>query len=77
MIHEAIRKVEEWGSMGKFHNEPLVFRKIKDLSDSHLLHIISWIEARPKIYSEATLQNMKNEQIYRTENYIFVEDYKN
>jgi len=74
--HVILRNIEKWGSTGKFHNEPLVFRKLKDLSDSHLLHIIAWIEARPEIYTKETLQNMKNEQVYRKENYIFVKEYK-
>lgn len=76
MKHEELREVEQWGSTGRFHDKPLVFRKIKDLSDSHLLHIISWIEQRLNLYGEKQLKLMKDEQNYRTVNYIFVEDYK-
>lgn len=74
--HEKVREEQDWGSCGKFHNEPLVFRKVKDLSDSHLLHIIAWIKAHPKAYGWGILQIMKNEQRYRVEKYIFVPDYE-
>ena len=62
--HKICREVELWGSTGKFHNEPIVFRKIKNLSDSHLLHIISWIEMRSEQYDSKTLEIMKTEQIF-------------
>jgi len=73
---KVIREIEKWGSYGKFGNKPLKFRLIKDLSDSHLLHIIAWIKIFPAIYNNSNiLEIMEAEQIYRTRYYIFIPEY--
>jgi hypothetical protein len=76
MVHELKRNLVWWGSCGKFHDEPMVERLVKDISDSHLLHIIPWIKTYPHAYDVETLQLMEDEQEYRRKNYIFVEAYK-
>lgn len=74
--HELRREVKQWGSCGKLHDEEITFRFIKDISDSHLLHIIPWIKRYKYAYSNDTLNLMLDEQEYRSKNYIFVEEYK-
>lgn len=74
--HEIVRKIFKWGSTGKHHNEPLKIRTLDTISDSHLLHIIAWIEIHSELYSDETLHIMLEEQKYRTNNYIFVADYE-
>jgi len=74
--HEILRTVFKWGSTGKHHNEPLKFRTLDKISDSHLLHIIAWIEIYPEQYSNEILRIMLREQKYRTNNYIFIKDYE-
>jgi hypothetical protein len=69
------RETFEWGSKGKFHNEDWRFIKLKDMSDSHLLHVIAWIEKYPKHYGKNMLDIMQQEQRYRVDNYIFIPDY--
>ena len=76
MIHAVKRNVQKWGSCGKFHDEPMMYRLIKDLSDSHLSHIIPWIKKYKNAYSDDTITMMTDEQEFRCENYIFVQDYK-
>ena len=76
MTHALKRQKVKWGSFGKLHNEPLKMRYIKDLSDSHLLHIIAWVRDNLDAYDKETLQLMENEQKYRKDNYIFINDYQ-
>ena len=75
-LHSLKRCLMRWGSFGKLHNEPLKWRHIKDLSDSHLMHIIEWIKMHPDVYDKDTLDFMITESKYRTENYIFVPEYE-
>lgn len=76
MTHALKRQKEKWGSFGKYHDKPMTVRYIKDLSDSHLLHIIQWIKDNIQCYDYKTLRLMEDEQKYRTDNYIFVKDYE-
>jgi hypothetical protein len=72
-MHEVKRNLIKWGTFGRFHNEPLTFIVIKDITDSHLLHIISWIKEHPHAYALSDiLATMEDEQAFRTKNYIFV-----
>jgi len=75
-LHEVLRIIFKWGSHGKYHNEPLVFRTLENISDSHLLHIIAWIKLYPECYSDEILNIMIREQDFRTNNYIFIPDYE-
>lgn len=72
---EKLRENFEWGSFGRNHDEPMKRTKLKDISDSHLLHIIPWIERFTSLYSDKTLQMFKDEMKYRMEHYIYIPDY--
>lgn len=70
--HIIDRNLVEWGSYGKYGNQPLRMTLIKDLSDSHLLHIIEHIKMRKLSGDANILKLMQDEAEYRTKNYIFV-----
>lgn len=74
--HIVDRNLIEWGTYGKFGNKPLRKILIKDLSDSHLLHIIEHIKIHDRVFSLDLLQLMQEEATYRTKNYIFIPDYE-
>ena len=76
MKHQIERNLIKWGSCGKFHNEPMKYRLVRELSDSHLSHIIPWIKKYKAQYSDDTLKLMEDEQTYRCKHYIYVPDYK-
>lgn len=69
---EYLRETFEWGTFGKNSDEELRSIVLKDISDSHLLHIIGHLilTRRPD-----TLITMLEEARYRSQNSIFVEDY--
>ena len=77
MSHIEDRQVKTWGSYGKDGDEPLTFRLIKDLSDSHLENIIIFIERYHTMYSPYRLRLMKREVEFRQLNGISVPDYPN
>jgi len=65
--HELHRASHKWtDNSGKS-------RLIKDLSDSHLLHIIGCLQSHPEI--DDHLKHMLDEARYRYEENIFVPDY--
>lgn len=70
------REIIQWGTCGKKLDEPMKLIKLKDLSDSHLLHIIAWIKLHKEYYQDEILALMEKEQLYRCENFIFVPEYK-
>lgn len=70
---EKQRETFTWGSFGRKHDEPLKLTKLKDISDSHLLHLIPWVECRQ--FDDDILHLLKSEMRYRMENYIFVPEY--
>jgi hypothetical protein len=70
--HIVDRNLIEWGSYGKYGNKPLRQTLIKDLSDSHLLHIIEHIKINNHVFGTDILRLMQEEATYRTKNYIFV-----
>jgi hypothetical protein len=72
--HIVDRNLIEWTSFGKFHNEPARKTLIRDLSDSHLMRIVEWIENNPQHYTADILNLMKDEVDFRAKNYIFVAD---
>jgi hypothetical protein len=76
MTHAQIRGVKKWGTFGRYGNEPLKWIFIKDLSDSHLLHIIQHIKDNIRHFGYYTLKIMEDEQKFLTDNYIFISDYK-
>lgn len=73
--HIIDRNLVEWGTYGKFGNKPLRYILIKDLSDSHLLHIIEHIKQRKLSGDADLLVLMQEEAAYRQQNYIFIPDY--
>lgn len=76
MNHAIKRNIVRWGSCGKFHNEQTKYRTVAELSDSHLLKIIEWIEIHLDQYGLEIFMTMKEEARFRTVNYIFVPDYE-
>lgn len=74
---ETVRNTAKWASNGRNLDEPTTYTLIKDLADSHLLHIIGWIKLYPKYYSVKTLSNMEAEMLYRAKNSIFVPEKDN
>ena len=74
--HIVDRNIVKWGTYGKFHNEPLKYILIRDISDSHLMRIIEWIKVHKDVYSESLLSLMEEERKFRFKNYIFVGDYE-
>jgi hypothetical protein len=73
--HIIDRNLIEWGSYGKFGNEPLRKTLVKDLSDCHLMRIIEFIKININFYGHDILHFMEQEAKFRTENYIFVPEY--
>jgi hypothetical protein len=74
--HIIDRNLVKWGTYGKFGNKPLRWVLIKDLSDSHLLHIIEHIKIYIGVFGHPLLNFMKEEATYRTKNNIFIPDYE-
>lgn len=70
------RNQVKWGSYGKLGNEPLKWRLVKDLSDSHLLHIIEHLKQRDLKCTGAILRLMQEEAAYRYTQNIFVDEYQ-
>lgn len=77
MSHEIVRNTIKWGSFGKYGDEPLTERLIKDLSDEHLQNIIPFIQERVRFYGHLMLSHMMNEVEYRRVHNISVPDYFN
>lgn len=72
---ELLRENFEWTSYGRNHDEPPRYTKLKDISDSHLLHIIPFIESRMGHYDGDILNTFKKEMVYRSEHNIYVPEY--
>ena len=71
--HEKLRNFIHRGGRGKDGKEPLKYILIKDMSDEWIKNVIQYEEElRPNnIY----LDIFRDEQIYRINNNIFIEDY--
>ena len=76
MKHALIRQEFKWGTNGRHHDEKARTVTLAEMSDSHLLHVIGWVMLHPDAYSQQTLNTLLNEAVYRSDNDIFVEDYK-
>lgn len=76
MKHALIRQEFKWKASGKLHNEETKTITLAEMSDSHLLHVIGWVLLHQDRYCVDTLKTLLDEVTYRTDNYIFVEDYK-
>ena len=76
MPHIVDRLTKTWGTFGKNGDEPLRHILIKDISDSHLENIISFITQRTAWYNRETLELMIEEKQYRLVHSITVSDYK-
>ena len=70
--HIIDRNIIEWGSFGKYGNEPMRKTLIRDLSDSHLMRIVEMVESNVGFYTEDIIKLMKDEVSFRTKNHIFV-----
>lgn len=70
---EYTRETFEWGSFGVDGNEDIKRITLKDISDSHLVHIIGHLILCNRI---DTLILMLEEARYRSEKKIFVPDYE-
>lgn len=71
--HEDLRNTLNWGTYGKDGDE---FRRIplKEMTDSHLLHVIGNILESSHGFSVSTLDNMLNEAAYRHIKHIFISE---
>ena len=74
MSHILLRTTVRWGSFGVNGDEPLTYRLICDLSDSHLNNIIIFLETHNPGNNMITL--MKNEQHYRMVHGLTVREYE-
>lgn len=70
---EYSRESFRWGSYGLDGTEPVTFRYLKDISDTHLVHIIGHLISNNRAQ---TLILMLEEARYRSENNIFVPNYE-
>lgn len=77
---EKIRNSFSWITLGREMNEEPRQILLKDISDSHLLHIIGHIMKNVEIKNSnegrSILNVMHQEAIYRAEHNIFISDYK-
>ena len=71
---EYSRDTFRWGSFGINGDEEITSVLLKDISDSHLVHIIGYLIIRRR---NDNLIIMLEEAKYRSENKIFVSDYTN
>lgn len=77
-IHLKERETVKWGSYGKLGDKPIRWTLVKDLSDSHLMRIVEHLTQRKAVNylpDPYTLDLMKTEVTYRTNKFIFIEDY--
>lgn len=75
-----LRTEFEWTSFGKYGKGPVKKTFLKDISDSHLLHLIPFIKDKQEyytIYADFLITLFEKEQEYRMKNYIFIPDYIN
>jgi len=76
--HRLLRKHFQWGTFGKYGNEQLKYIFLRDISDSHLLHILGHIKINNKHpYHPDTILALDNELLYRAIKNIFISDYIN
>lgn len=73
MSHELIRNTQEWGSYGVNGDEPLTRRLIKDISDTHLSNIISFLTLNYQLHDMEHV--FKDEVTYRVIYNISVPEY--
>lgn len=60
--HDLLREFVSWGSYGKNGDQPLTYKKIKDMSDDHLRAVIVWPRG-----AQWMKELMKQELDYREE----------
>lgn len=72
--HALLRQTFEWKSRGKLHDEGVTSTLLKDMSDSHLLHVIGWVLNHSSVYGSGVAKILLNEAAYRSANYIFVDE---
>lgn len=74
--HLIERNFVKWTSFGKFGNEKPRETLIKDLSDSHLMRIITWIKLRPETYKNSNiLWLMEEEAKFRVIHYLSIPEH--
>jgi len=72
--HEQRRESFIWASYGRNTEESLRKIQLKDITDSHLLHIIGHVINHFHRYDETTLNVILDEARYRDINRIFVDE---
>lgn len=73
--HIETRTTKYWGTKG-YENDPPRKILIKDISDTHLKNIITYIIKYNNHYSDSIKQLMENELTFRQLNNISVPEYK-
>ena len=72
--HKRNREIVQWGSFGKDGNGPLTHRYIKDLSDNHLLNVLTHVRNNPMDFGHMRTHIIR-EITYRKLNNIQIKDY--
>ena len=71
--HRVIRNNFQWGTYGKYLNEELRWITLKDITDSHLMHIVGFIRINNGYYTKNIVDIINDEVEYRVKNNIFIE----
>jgi hypothetical protein len=66
---ERIRQFVEWGGRGRYGDQPLVYVKLKAMSDTHLANLLAYLK-KDHFFTDLILK----EQKYRLDHKIGVED---
>lgn len=75
LSHDDIRYIFRWGTYGRNGDEPLKFLLLKDISDNHLVNIITHLRSVSHYDNGKTISTFRNEMVYRKLNGISVADY--
>lgn len=70
LYHEELREGFEWGTFGKYGDKELIFVKMTEMSDSHIMHVYGHLILNGCGDLPVT-RNFYNEILYRTKNNIF------
>lgn len=70
--HGEVRETFEWVSFGKRHDKNAKTTLLKDIGDSHLMHLYGYLKLNKS--NQTTIYIIETEILYRTQFYIFVKD---
>lgn len=73
--HILVRETFKWGTFGRNGDEPLKWILLKDISDNHLVNIITHLKSVSHYDNQKTISTFRNEMVYRNLNGISVADY--